>query len=432
MAELQPPPDELARWVEDACERALDLVADLDDEQLVGPLLAGVNPMIWEIGHLAWFQEKFVLRNACSEPPILELEDALYDSGAIPHDTRWRLVLPSRAETAAYMRDVAARVADRVRRPDATDVVHHFARYTVHHYDTHTEALTYTRHTLGYPQPALPGLTDAEGPKDAAAGPLPDDARIPGGEFLLGALRADPFVFDNEKWAHPARVEPFAMGRGAVTQADFAAFVEDGGYEDPRLWSDGGAWLAATGAKHPLYWRRGPEGGWQRRHFDRWVDLKPHLPVSHVCWWEADAYCRWAGRRLPTETEWEYAATGGERTKPTFPWGDELPGPAQAATDWRSPGPVDVAACPDGDSPFGCRQMIGNVWEWTASDFAAYPNFERDAYTENSEQFFGSRKVLRGGAWATRGRYLRSTYRNYFTPDRRDVLAGFRTCALTP
>lgn len=432
MGAMQPSPDELARWVEDGCERALDLVADLDDEQLVGPLLSGVNPMIWEIGHLAWFQEKFVLRNACNEPPLLELEDALYDSGAIPHDTRWRLVLPSREDTIAYMRDVAARVANRVRRPGATDVVHHFARYTVHHYDTHTEALTYTRHTLGYPRPSLPGLSDAEAPKDAGAGPLPDDVRIPGGEFLLGALRADPFVFDNEKWAHPVRVDPFAMGRGAVTQADFAAFVDDGGYADPRLWSDGGAWLAATGAKHPLYWRRGPHGGWQRRHFDQWVDLEPNLPVSHVCWWEADAYCRWAGRRLPTEAEWEYAATGGAHTKPTFPWGDELPGAAQAATDWRSLGPVDVAACPDGDSPFGCRQMIGNVWEWTASDFQPYPNFERDAYAENSEQFFGSRKVLRGGAWATRGRYVRSAYRNYFTPDRRDVLAGFRTCALNP
>lgn len=429
MAVMQPSPDELATWVEDGCERALDLVADLDDEQLVGPLMPGVNPMIWEIAHLAWFQEKFVLRNACSEAPILDLEDALYDSGAIPHDTRWRLVLPSREDTIAYMRDVAARVSERVRRADATDVVRHFARYTVHHYDTHTEALTYTRHTLGYPQPSLPGLTDAGAPKGVDAGPLPGDAHVPGGEFLLGAVRAEPFVFDNEKWAHPVQVEPFAMGRGAVTQADFAAFVDDGGYEDPRLWSDGGAWLAATGAQHPLYWRRGPEGGWQRRHFDRWIDLEPDLPVSHVCWWEADAFCRWAGRRLPTEAEWEYAATGGDRTKPTFPWGEEPPGPAQAATDWRSLGPVDVAACPDGESPFGCRQMIGNVWEWTTSDFAPYPNFERDAYQENSEPFFGTRKVLRGGAWATRGRYLRSTYRNYFTPDRRDVLAGFRTCA---
>lgn len=425
MSGVQPSAEELAEWVGDSCRQALRLVADLDDAQLVGPLLPTVNPLIWEIGHLAWFQEKFVLRDACGEPPLMAATDALYDSGAIPHDTRWHLALPSRADTVAYVEKVAEHVAERVAHPDATDVVRHFARYTVHHYDTHTEALTYTRQTLGLPPPDLPGVGDVAG---VGAGALPGDAKSDGGEFLLGALRADAFVYDNEKWAHPVRVEPFAIARAPVTQEEFAAFVDAGGYDDPRLWSDGGAWLAATGAGHPVYWRRGPGGGWQRRHFDTWLDLEPHLPVSHVCFWEADAYCRWADRRLPTEPEWEFAAVGGSAPKPTYPWGDDA-GPSRAATDWRGMGPVDVAACPDGDSPLGCRQMIGNVWEWTASDFAAYPNFERDAYHENSEQFFGSRKVLRGGAWPTRLRYLRTTYRNYFTPDRRDVTAGFRTCA---
>lgn len=432
MAAGQPAPEELAGWVRDACERSLDLVADLDDEQMVGPLLPGVNPLIWEIGHLAWFQEKFVLRQACMEPPILDFADAVYDSAAIPHDTRWRLVLPSREDTVAYMREVAERVVDRITKPNATDVVRHFARYTVHHYDTHTEALTYTRQRLGYPPPQRVGPAEAQQQRQAPTGTASapsGDVQVGGDEFLLGAELADPFVFDNEKWAHPVIVAPFAIARVPVTQGEFAEFVDDGGYEDPRLWSDGGAWLAATGARHPLYWRRGPGGGWQRRHFDTWVDLEPDLPVSHVCWWEADAYCRWAGRRLPTEAEWEYAATAGARPKPTYPWGETEPDTARAATDWRPLGPVPVATCPEGESPVGCRHMIGNVWEWTASDFLPYPNFERDAYQENSEPFFGSRKVLRGGAWATRGRYVRNTCRNYFTPDRRDVLAGFRTCA---
>ena len=431
MAALQPSAEELAGWVTDGCQRAMELVADLSDEQLVGPLLPTVNPLIWEIGHLAWFQEKFVLRQACGEPPIRVDGDALYDSGAIPHDTRWRLVLPSRADTLDYLRAVADRVAEQVLRSDAGDVVHHFARYTVHHYDTHTEALTYTRQSLGYPPPSLSGLTDSAPPDGADAGALPGDVELPGGRFTLGARMAAPFVYDNEKWAHPVELGPLRMARAAVTQAEFAAFVDAGGYADPRLWSDGGAWLAGAGAVHPLYWRRGGDG-WQRRHFDTWVDLEPHLPVSHVCWWEADAYCRWAGRRLPSEPEWEYAAAGaGRARRSSYPWGDAAPGAALAATDWRSLGPVDVAACAAGDSPQRCRQLIGNVWEWTASDFSAYPNFERDAYHENSEPFFGSRKVLRGGAWATRGRYLRTTVRNYFPPDRRDVLAGFRTCAVT-
>jgi iron(II)-dependent oxidoreductase len=421
--------EQLAGWVIDGCQRTLDLVADLTDEQMIGPLLPTVNPLLWEIAHLAWFQEKFVLRQACGQPPILDFGDALYDSGAIPHDTRWRLVLPSREQTASYMREVADRVAQEVLRPGATDVVRHFSRYTVHHYDMHTEALTYTRQTLGFPPPVLAGCTGTpEAATPPRAGALPGDVELPGGRFLLGALMSDPFVYDNEKWGHQVEIAPFAIARAPVTQAEFAAFTDDGGYADTRWWSDGGAWLAATGAKHPVYWRR-DSGGWQRRHFDTWVDLEPHQPVSHLCWWEADAYCRWAGRRLPTEAEWEYAATGDLKPRPVYPWGDTEPEAGQAVTDWRWLGQADVAACADGDSPAGCRQMIGNVWEWTSSDFTAYPNFERDAYHENSEQFFGQRKVLRGGAWPTRGRLLRSTLRNYFTHERRDVVAGLRTCA---
>src|SRR5689334_17679620 len=235
-------PEQLAGWVRDGCQRTLELVADLSDEQMIGPLLPTVNPLLWETGHLAWFQEKFVLRQACGQPPLLDFGDALYDSGAIPHDTRWRLTLPSRKETADYMRQVADRVAAEVTRPGATDVVRHFARYSVHHYDMHTEALTYTRQTLDWPAPGLPGL--AGEPPDAAAGPLPGDAGVPGGRYLLGALRADPFVYDNEKWAHQVTVAPFEIARAPVTQAEFAAFADAGGYADPRLWSDGGAWLA--------------------------------------------------------------------------------------------------------------------------------------------------------------------------------------------
>lgn len=430
MGDMAAGPATVAQWAVDAVQRTLELVEDLSDEQMTGPLLPTVNPLIWEIGHLAWFQEKFVLRQACGQDPIIAHADALYDSGAIPHDTRWHLDLPSRADTRDYMRTVAARVADQLSGPKVTDVMRHFARYTVHHYDVHTEALTYTRQTLGYPAPRFAGLTGTW-PEAARAPAVQGDMSVAGGTFLLGAALADPFVYDNEKWAHRIEVAPFSIARAATTQAEFAAFADDGGYSDTRLWQDAGTWLAHAGARHPVYWRRGPDG-WQRRHFDTWVDLEPALPVCHVSWWEADAYCRWAGRRLPTEAEWECAATGNAWPKHAYPWGDEEPSHEHAATDWRSAGPVPVGECAAGDSPAGCRQMIGNVWEWTASDFVAYPNFERDAYWENSEQFFGtSRKVLRGGAWPTRGRYLRSTMRNYFPLDRRDVLAGLRTCAVS-
>lgn len=432
-------PQRLADWVRDTRQRTMELVADLDDEQLVGPKIATINPLIWEIGHLAWFQETFVLRRCLGHAPIVPHADAIWDSGAIPHDTRWHLDLPSRPETLRFMEQVRDRVVEAVLDPGVRDDVLHLVLYTVFHEDTHTEALTYTRQTLGYPPPKLSELGDgsdgAAAPLEGDAGPLKGDAEIDGGTLVLGATGSEPFVYDNEKWGHPVEVAPFAMARAPVTQRELAAFVEDGGYQRRELWGhDGWAWRQAAGAEHPLYWRRDGDG-WQRRAFDRWVDLEQHRPAVHLNWYEADAWCRWAGRRLPTEAEWELAAatTPGSvadpRAKRRYPWGDGLPSAEQANTDWRAMGTVDVAAHPAGDSPHGPRQLVGNVWEWTASTFMPYPNFERDAYADNSEPWFGDRKVLRGGAWATRGRYVRSTYRNYFTLERRDVFAGFRTCA---
>jgi len=189
-----------------------------------------------------------------------------------------------------------------------------------------------------------------------------------------------------------------------------------------------------------VYWQREGPGKWWRRDFDQWRPLEPEHPVVHVNWHEAEAYCRWAGRRLPTESEWEAAAAatpnpagpGLGRGKRRFPWGAERPSAQHANLDWRGMGCVNVDGFPDGDSAFGCRQMIGNVWEWTASDFFPYPGFVADPYKEYSAPWFGTHKVLRGGCWATRARLLRNTWRNFYRPERRDVWAGFRTCALRP
>jgi iron(II)-dependent oxidoreductase len=167
------------------------------------------------------------------------------------------------------------------------------------------------------------------------------------------------------------------------------------------------------------------------------MPLRDHLPVIHVNWFEAEAYCNWTGRRLPTEAEWEMAAAAEQvepdksltESKRTFPWGYDPPTPEHANLDWRQSYCVEVDAFAAGDSFFGCRQMIGNVWEWTASDFLAYPGFVLDPYKEYSEPWFGTHKVLRGGCWTTRSRLIRNTWRNFYMPDRRDVWAGFRTCA---
>lgn len=430
--------DQLAEWVIDARDRSLELFADLTDEQLMGPRLDIVNPLLWEIPHAAWFHDWRVLRQLCDEEPVREDADRLYDSVAIHHDVRWDLPLPSRAATVAYLVSVRDRVLDVLRRRPAPEVLYRVT-YAVFHEDMHTEAFTYTRQTLAYPPPRM---SSEIGPSPAEVGPLPGDAQLPGGTFLLGAAQDEPFLFDNEKWAHPVKVQPFAIARAQVTQAEFAAFVDDGGYRRRELWSDDGwRWREGAGAEHPLYWRRA-NGGWHRRIFDHWLPLEPYRAAIHVNWYEAEAYCRWAGRRLPTEAEWEMAAAaepspdgqGIAQRKCRYPWGDDPPTPARANLDWRSMGCIDVGALPGGDSAFGCRQMIGNVWEWTSSPFLPFPGFAPDFYLSYSVPWFDTpqtpRKVLRGGCWATRSRLIRNTWRNFYPPDRRDVWAGLRTCAL--
>jgi iron(II)-dependent oxidoreductase len=418
----------LAAWLEDARGRTLSLIEDLSDQQLLGPHLAIVNPLLWEIGHVAWFQEKWVLRRS-GQPSLRPDADALYDSSAVAHDTRWDLLLPARARTLAYMRQVLERVLDRLHGRGPTQEEAYFPQLALFHEDMHAEAFLMTRQTLAYPAPAWFGRV---GGSPVDGGQCQGDVTVPGGTCSLGAVPESGFVFDNEKWAHPVEVKPFAIARAAVTQAEFLAFVEDGGYRRPELWGEAGwKWREKQGAEHPVYWRRGDVGRWWRRQFDQWVELEPNLPVHHVNWYEAEAYCRWAGRRLPTEAEWERTAAGSGRRQ-RFPWGEPPPTAAQANLDGLAAGCLDVGALGDGNSSNGCRQMIGNVWEWTASDFLPYPGFVEDPYKEYSAPWFGSHKALRGGCWATRARMLRTTWRNFYKPDRRDVWAGFRTCALQP
>jgi iron(II)-dependent oxidoreductase len=422
----------LAGAVADARRRTLELASALSDAQLLGPRMSTVNPPLWELGHVAWFQERWVLRHAAGRPPLRGGVDSLYDSAAIPHDTRWELPLPGRAETTAYLRDVAAEVAALVERGGADP---YFVTLSVLHEDMHFEAMAFTRQTLGYAAPSLSDAAPAE--PELGGGDLPGDVPVPGSTLRLGAEPGTPFVLDNEKWAHPVEVAPFRISRAPVTQARFAGFVEDGGYRRRDLWSDAGwRWREAAGAEGPVYWeRRG--GGWSRRDFERWVPLEPHRPVVNVSWYEADAWCRWAGRRLPSEAEWEAAAAGEpgpggglSPRKRRFPWGDAPVSPERAHLGARRLHPVDVGALPAGDSAFGCRQLLGNVWEWTASDFLPYPGFAPDAYREYSEPWFGTHKVLRGGSFATAPRLAGNTFRNFYTPERRDLWAGFRTCAV--
>ena len=432
----------LAAELRDARARTLEMIDGLEDEQLIGPQLSIVNPMLWEIGHVAWFHEHFILQRMHGHAPLEPRAQSLYDSIAIHHDQRWDLPLLSRRETLDYMHRVEEALLEHLARAhgnaiaDAADS--YLYQFTTFHEDMHDEAFTWTRQTLGYPTPALAAARDPGPPPDADAGPLPGDAAVPGGAFLLGAPGDAPFVFDNEKWCHRVEVAPFQIARAPVTNAEFAEFVADGGYASPAHWSDAGwRWREAAGAEHPVYWQRDGEGGFAVRAFDRAVELAPHRPVIHINWYEAQAWCAWAGRRLPWECEWEAAALGVPSADGTtlaedkrrYPWAGDDPDAERVNLDGRSLGCVDVAALPTGDSAFGCRQMLGNVWEWCADAFTPYPGFAPDAYKEYSQTLFGHTRVLRGGAWTSRARMVTGLYRNFFGPERRDVFAGFRTCA---
>jgi iron(II)-dependent oxidoreductase len=350
---------QLERDLLDARVRADRVTSGLEGERLLVPKLQIVNPPLWCIGHVAWFQERWCLRQRSDGTlgeSILPDADAFYDSFAVAHATRWDLPLPGLEATRAYGESVLELVRERLAREPESAALRYFVRLATFHEDMHTEAAHYTRQTLGYPDPL-----DAKKAKREDRG----DIEIGGGKFMLGATPADGFVFDNEKWAHEVEIAPFRIARSILTNAEYLAFVEQGGAA-PRDWTMQG-------------------GGWRERRFDRWLPLAPDEPVRHVSWSEAQAYCAWARRRLPTEAEWECA------------------------------------------SP---RLAYGHLWEWTASTFAPYPGFVIDPYKEYSQPWFGTHMVLRGGSFAVPARLLRRTFRNFFMPERADIFCGFRTCAL--
>lgn len=416
----------LMDWLQDARARTLELVAGLSSEQLIGPKIDTVNPLRWEIGHVAYFHELWTHRHLDDQCSYLANADALYDSINIAHNDRWDLPLCSLADTLEYMQQVLDSELIRLQQTEISAQAHYLMRYAVFHEDMHTEAFTYSRQTLRYPRPAF---AIAAEPVSSQAGALDADVAIPGATYTLGADPDSGFCFDNEKWGHAVEIAPFHIARAAVTNQQFADFVAAEGYSRQEYWDDAGwQWLQERQLSAPVYWRKTAENGWEVRVFDSWQALRPHAAVINVSWYEAMAWCKWAGRRLPTEAEWEYAASGSD--KHTYPWGETFPTTEHANLDGSAMATVDVAAFPKGDSVFGCRQMLGNVWEWTADTFNPYPDFKADMYQDYSQPLFGQTRVLRGGSWATRGRMLRNTWRNYYGPDRNDVYAGFRTCSL--
>ena len=393
--------DRLADALGDARRRTLAIYGHLDLARIVVPCIPIVNPPLWELAHIAWFQEYWCLRaGGTAADSILDRADALFNSSTVPHDSRWHLDYPSAASLFGYMGDTLdVTLAALARTPEER---RYFFRLALLHEDMHGEALLMTLQTLGLPPPAI----ESRDPPPSSAEPR-RDVRFEGGEFLQGTQSAE-FTFDNERTAHRVRVAPFSMSTMPVTQGEFVAFLDAEKGPAPRYWKrDGSTWLA--------------------RRFDRWAAIDPAAPMVHVTLDEALAFCRWAGRRLPSESEWEYAARNGGADD-RFPWGD-APSVSAPALDFRHRGPSAALADP-APSTSGLRQMLGGVWEWTSSAFVPYPGFSPDPYLDYSQPWFHTHYVLRGGSFATRGRIAHNRFRNFYLPDRGDVFAGFRTCAV--
>jgi iron(II)-dependent oxidoreductase len=426
-----PRAEELVDALRDARRVELGLLDGLSDDQMLGTRAHFLEPPIWEMGHVGWFQEYWIERHLHGAPSLMSGADGIYDSFNVSYTRRWSHRYPSQKETLEYISKILGRSEARLGSGTVSGEQAYFYTLVTHHEDMHAENLTLIRQTLGYGRPAVARAHAPDPPAELVA--RLDDVKVAGGRFVLGASPDEPFVFDNEKWAHPVEVAPFRIAATAVTNREFEAFVDDGGYARRALWDRRGwDWRRRERAEHPLFWTRGDGGRWCERRFDALAPLPPWHPVVHVNWYEAQAYCRWAGRRLPSEAEWEMAATSDPATgrKRRFPWGDEPPTPDRANLDFRAGGTVDVRALAAGDSAAGCRQMIGNVWEWVEDTFEPYPGFVCDPYREYSQPYFGSKKVLRGGCWATRSRLIRSTWRNFYMRHRRNIYAGFRTVAL--
>ena len=430
--------DLLIEQVEDAHARTLTLVEGLTESQMMGPKAPQLNPLRWEIAHAAYFYEYWIIRSHYQQAPYTENVDKLFDSINILHDDRWDLPLPSLDFTFAYMEYVKQKVIAYLSNHEIDIKRDYLTQYAVFHEDMHCEAFTYERQTLAYPTPKIKSKQTQSEVVASTTEKISGDVNIPAGTFYLGAVDNGDFVFDNEKWLHPISVDSFNISRTAVCNLEYLEFVESGGYQNRQYWNDEAwQWLQASQMLYPLYWRKENQQ-WQARRFDQWLPLDLEAAVMNVSWYEANAYCNWAKRRLPTELEWEVAASAEPNhdgqsfthNKRRFPWGDSEPTAKHANLEGAALAPISVHALPEGDSAFGCRQMLGNVWEWTSTVFNPYPDFTPDMYADYSKPLFGNTRVMRGGSWATRARLMRNTYRNYYGAERNDVFVGFRTCAL--
>jgi iron(II)-dependent oxidoreductase len=433
-----PPPassslrDALRSLLERVRARTLLILEPLSEEDARVQHDPLMSPIVWDLGHIASF-EKLWLQDQVDRAVRFSELPGLYNPFEHPRAERGALELPSLLETLAELarlRELTLQRLERVEFDAASPLLRDGYVYglVAQHESQHLETILQTlqlKRREPYPAPRAWSVPDAAGSFREYGAMV----RFPGGAATIGT-NTELFAYDNERPAHDLEVAPFEMDVTPVTCGAFREFIEDGGYDEQRHWSDAGwRWARESGARAPKHWRRS-DSGWMERimNLERALDL--HRPVIHVCYHEADAFARWAGKRLPTETEWEVAATWHPQAgRQRFPWGDEPATPLHANVDQLAFDTAPAGAYERNISPLGCHGMIGDVWEWTSTDFAGYQGFRAFPYPEYSEAFFGSEyKVLRGGSWATAENVVRATFRNWDFPIRQQIFSGFR-CA---
>ena len=424
--------DDIAARLDGARARTLLLVDSLSEDDLHRQHDVLMSPIIWDLGHIAHFEELWLVRNLEGPVEFGEMP-GIYNPFEHPRRVRGALDLPGRDEVLEILAEVRQRVLEKIETLDleAGDPLlrdgYVYAMVAQHEYQHNETILQTLQLKLGEPYRAARSVVVPEPRLSVAVGSM---VRFPGGAVPVGT-NDRRVAYDNERPQHHVELRPFSIDVAPVTNAQYLEFMEDGGYRRRELWSDAGwAWKESDNADSPKYWSR--DGStWHSRMFDRTGPVDPRRPVCHVTYHEAEAYARWAGKRLPNEFEWEAAAsfdpaTGEHRL---FPWGNEPWTPDKANLDQLSFDTAPVGAYPLNVSPLGCYGMIGDVWEWTSSDFAGYPGYQTFPYPEYSEVFFGTEyKVLRGGSFATRPGAIRNTFRNWDYPIRRQIFSGFR-CA---
>ncbi len=416
--------------LEDARARTWQIIDPLSDENARKQHNPLMSPLVWDVAHIGNFEELWLVQELGKLPSINALYDQIYDAFKNPRREREKLPLLNRQECREYLaavREQALAHLDQIDLDAPNPLTHdgYVFEMIIQHEYQHDETMLATLQLMSEPgyRPEIP-------PMRAGSCPHRKWSSSDAGPFIMGT-NDRVAAYDNERLPHQINLPAFWMDSVPVTNQAYLRFVEAGGYRRTELWApEGQAWLEQSGAVSPQFWEQ-REDGWWVNIFGYILPLNPNQPVQHVCYWEADAYARWAGKRLPTEAEWEKAASwdpAAER-KSMFPWGDEPPTPDLANLDQLNWQPSEVGAHPRGASTYGCQQMIGDVWEWVNSDFLPYPGFEAFPYKEYSEVFFGSDyKILRGGSWAVRPGAIRNTFRNWDYPIRRQIFSGFR-CA---